>query len=291
MVAQNTHAKYLDEAHRVLNFLDRSIEPEVGDRGLAAMACTIKSIDKARHAVHAVLSSDDEDRYGEVVDPRGFEPHMANFRSNPQLLYAHDHLANIGHWEKMTITKHTLEGWAVFDDNDEEAMKIFRKYEGGHMFAFSVGFIAREFVMEEVGEGKDRRMRRRFISCEPLEGSACTVPANPAALSKAFGQGADERTPKTQTTNQLKTSELDYAALAKALREGGLDTMIQSVLSKQINKVLTDPVGPVDIRMREVIAAVLADDGSCGHYKDVVLPPSEQANDQLAQALKSIAGA
>lgn len=280
-------AKYLDETNRVLNFFDRSIEPEKGDKGYSALSCEIKNIDHERHAIEAVLSSDAVDRYGEVVDPKGFEPFLERFNENPQLLYCHDHQINLGHWEKMKITKHTFEGWAVFDDEDEFAMKIFRKYRNKNLRAFSVGFIAHEWEMEQ--DKKSKRMRRRFTLQEPIEGTACTVPANPFALSKSL-----------QKINRLFGIDVADKNADPYFMQNGMDTTfdpeaLKKALEQHITKVLTDPLGPVDGLIREVVAAVQAG-GSCGHDHNTDEPHDPDVGeaaidgDALARTLRDIAG-
>lgn len=235
---------YLDPTARVLNFFDRSVEPTAGDRGYAALSSTVKSIDTKRHAVHAVMASDKEDRYGEVIDVAGFADHLETFRSNPQLLYGHDHNINIGEWRNVQIKGRTLEGWAFFDDGDEFAMKIFGKYQRKFLRAFSVGFIALNHVMENVGSGKNKRHRRRFTEAELLECSACTVPANPEALSKAFGvqmdaaefdQGGDEPLSNRRLNKVLARS------LPKAL--GGSVEELQRMIEQSLEADPGTPLG------------------------------------------------
>ena len=284
----STAAKYIDEVHRILNFFDRSIEPTAGDRGFGALSCQIKDIDTKRHAIKAVLSSDDEDRFGEVIDPQGFEPFLPRFLENPQLLYCHDHKINLGEWERMEITKHTFEGWAVFDDGDEFAMKIYRKYERKFMRAFSVGFIAHQWRMEEVGVGKQKRLRRRFTLQEPTEGTACTVPANPVALSKALGVAdsmPDDFTPQPYSRMPGNTN---------------IDARIEAAVERAIDKRFsTDPGGLMTTLAQDVAELVVAHVGpGADPYGDIpdqdIVPDPEPEDEgeqhQLNAALRNVLG-
>lgn len=236
--------RYLDPSYRVLNFFDRSQAPEPGDRGFSALSMTIKSIDEKRKAVHAVMASDHEDRYGEVIEVAGFEPHLKTFMENPQLLYAHDNNINIGEWRNVQIKGRTLEGVAFFDDGDDFAMKIFNKYQRKFMRAFSVGFIGHQSVMETVGKGKKRRNRRRFVESELLECSAVTIPANPQALSKAFGVQVDENDFDQGDELPLSNRRLNKVlarSLPKAL--GGSVEELQRMIEESLEPDHCAPLG------------------------------------------------
>jgi len=233
--------KYIDEANKVLNPFERSIEPTRGDRGWGSFG-EVRKIDAGRRRVYAVLSSNAIDRYGEIVDPRGFEPWMDRFRSNPVFLKDHDHKTQIGHWEGMKLTDTTLEGWAVFA-NTPTAEEQWILYRDGHRKAFSVGFLTHKWEMREVEmpDGSTKRVRV-FVGQEPVEGSGVAVPANHEALARVAGLVASSLNPKSNTD----------------LPDGDLKQFIEATVDRAVAKSLdASPISHLSHFVQDVVEATL----------------------------------
>lgn len=130
----------------------------------------------------AIASTSVEDRHGEVVEVEGWD--TKNFKSNPIMLWAHDHSEiAIGKAKNIKVDKSgnspSLMFEPVFHDKTEKARAIKALYEGWTdedgvyyepvLNSFSVGFRP----LDTDGN--------RYTKQELLEISAVNVPANPEA--------------------------------------------------------------------------------------------------------------
>ena len=287
--------KYIDETSRLLDPRTRELEPVQGDFSCAELA--VRKIDTDQRTVEAIVSTGEVDRYQEIVEPSAFKKWLKHFAANPVMLAAHDHSAwstgeptVIGKWMDIRITDKGLVATGKFMADDELAERYWRRYRDGYMRAFSVGFIAHSWEMREfnLAEGVSKRLRV-FTEAELLEISAVAVPANRGALAvaaSALGKRAPGA-PGSDTAGGAAgdSSGVDYTKLAAALIEGGLGEAV----TKQINKDLTDPCGPVDSMLREAIAAVLAE-GSSGHDHGpgTPAPGSKRGTDELTHELRQL---
>ena len=131
-----------------------------------------------------MITTDDIDRMGEVVHPAGVD--LENYRKNPVILWAHNYnLPPIGSAKWVQRQEHGIVAkprWA----NHQFAQDIKELYAQGHMKAWSIGFIPKEW---EDGNGTKKAPSRIYTKTELLEFSAVPVPANPAALSLALAKG------------------------------------------------------------------------------------------------------
>lgn len=133
--------------------------------------------------LEAIVSTNDVDRSGEVVDIEGID--IKNYEKNPVVMWAHDYskppLAKtlsltkekIG---KKMVMKTVMEFATSISDL---AREVYNLYKGGFMNAFSIGFIPLEM------EGNT------YTKSELLEYSAVPIPANPNALLLAKAKGID----------------------------------------------------------------------------------------------------
>ena len=131
-----------------------------------------------------VASDESEDRLGDILRADGWQ--LESFKENPVFLYAHDPtFPPIGTVANVRVDGKQLLATVRFDDDDEFAAMVHRKYVQGFMRAVSVGFRAVEFE-ERIGtEGKKGIV---FKKQELVEISAVAVPAHPKALRKALGE-------------------------------------------------------------------------------------------------------
>ena len=193
----------------------------------------VKDADEANpNIVHATVSTDEVDRYDEVVLPDAFKEALPAFLRNPVVLPAHQHrLPNgdppvIGNvlTDSIHIGEHTVDMTVEFD-TDELGQKYAKKYRKrkdpdgrerkAMMRAFSIGFRGLE------GEYRSDEKTRTWTwtRIELLEVSAVAVPANRGALARAFGYYEHEpgAAPSDSTADVVERAieKLDAATAAQ----------------------------------------------------------------------------
>ena len=138
------------------------------------------------------LSTFDLDRFGERVDPHGWD--FKRYLQNPVVEWAHRYdIPAIGKMENLTIDDNGLHGIVFFNDKsfDPFAWSIEQRVKSGVIRAGSVGFRVIEI------EIPDRKTQEEgtfliFRKQELLEFSICNVPANPFALAKSMEEVIQE---------------------------------------------------------------------------------------------------
>jgi len=131
------------------------------------------------------LSTFDLDRFGERIDPHGWD--FRRFMENPVLEWAHRYdIPAIGKIENLTIDDNGLHGLVYFNDKsyDPFGWSIGQRVKAGVIRAGSVGFRVIEIEIPDRETAKDGTLLI-FRKQELLEFSICNVPANPFALAKA----------------------------------------------------------------------------------------------------------
>lgn len=141
----------------------------------------------AKGALSFVASTDSPDRYGDVIEQRGWE--LDSYRANPVVLFGHDH-------NSLPIGKGDIrmgpEGLIIdveFDMADPRAAEIAGKAQRGFLNAVSVGFtplkaLSRANLPIEHYAYSDEG-GSYFEQAELLEVSIVTIPANADATSIA----------------------------------------------------------------------------------------------------------
>ena len=162
-----------------------------------------KTVADGGDGLEFVLSDDTVDRYGDVVEPKGWD--LSWFVKNPIALFDHNSAFPIGTWADVRIeggrllARLNLAARGTSDRIDE----LIGLVEQGILRAVSVGFIP----LKSAPMDPDKPYNgTRFLEQELLETSLVSVPANPAALalaksmnvsdetlSLAFGETADAR--------------------------------------------------------------------------------------------------
>jgi len=130
------------------------------------------------------LSTFDLDRFGERIDPMGWD--FKKFMDNPVVEWAHHYdIPAIGKIENLAIDNEGLHGVVYFNDKsfDPFAWSIEQRIKVGSIRAGSVGFRVIEIEIPAAADSKDGT-RLIFRKQELLEFSICNVPANPWALAK-----------------------------------------------------------------------------------------------------------
>lgn len=163
--------------------------PSSGKRYFFAMDAEIRDLREAEvndksgeGVIEAVINTNDIDRYGTIVDPRGAD--VADFKANPIVLWCHGH-DWLGTWPIGTVISLTISDSEIvakikFDLENEAVAAIYRLYKQKKLRGFSIGFIPHSYVVEQI---EDRQIVR-FTEWELVELSACSVPANPKALAR-----------------------------------------------------------------------------------------------------------
>lgn len=148
------------------------------------LECEVRKIGDDKHEF--IASTGAVDRHGTVLDPNGW--YLDSFRKNPVMAYQHDtHSSDpdaiLGTWD-VRIEDGKLIVVANYDTENEKAMKIKRKVDGGILKAVSVGFIPHEYRwgQKSKGENPDVMYLERN---ELLEVSIVAVPSNPEALKRS----------------------------------------------------------------------------------------------------------
>ena len=130
------------------------------------------------------LSTFDIDRYGERVDPYGWD--FKRYLQNPVVEWAHKYdIPAIGKIDGLTINDNGLHGVVVFNSKDYDPFgwAIGERVKAGVIRAGSVGFRVLEIEIPSKEENKNGTSLI-FRKQELLEFSICNVPANPYALAK-----------------------------------------------------------------------------------------------------------
>jgi HK97 family phage prohead protease len=132
------------------------------------------------------LSTFDLDRFGERIDPAGWD--YRRYRDNPVVEWAHRYdIPAIGKIEGLNADDNGLHGLVVFNgkDYDPFGWAIGERVKAGVIRAGSVGFRVIEIEIPSKEDSRDGTTLI-FRKQELLEFSICNVPVNPFALTKSI---------------------------------------------------------------------------------------------------------
>jgi HK97 family phage prohead protease len=149
------------------------------------------------------LSTFDLDRFGERIDPAGWD--YKRYRDNPVVEWAHRYdIPAIGKIEGPSSDDGGLHGLVVFNDKDYDPFgwAIGERVKAGVIRAGSVGF---RIIEIEIPSKEDSRDGTTLIfrKQELLEFSICNVPANPWALAKPMALTKSIEAAKRETKQDL----------------------------------------------------------------------------------------
>ena len=147
---------------------------------------------KAADSMSFVLSDATRDRYGDIIEPDGWE--LAWFRRNPIALFNHNPNSPIGTWKNVRVEDGRLmaELQPAKRGTSARIDEIISLVQQNILPATSVGFRA---LSEPQPLDPDKPWEgSRYTRQELLETSVVSVPANPAALQVARSLGISERT-------------------------------------------------------------------------------------------------
>ncbi|MDR2434630.1 MAG: HK97 family phage prohead protease [Treponema sp.] len=147
---------------------------------------------KRQQGLPWTLSTFDLDRFGERIDPAGWD--CKRYRDNPVVEWAHRYdIPAIGKIEGLAADDNGLHGVVIFNDKDYDPFgwAIGQRVKAGVIRAGSVGFRVIEIEIPSKEDGRDGTTLI-FRRQELLEFSICNVPANPFALTKNIAEGKPE---------------------------------------------------------------------------------------------------
>jgi len=128
--------------------------------------------------IRFIASTEGIGRDGLVIAQDGWD--LDNFRANPTFLWSHDYTGNrppIGRVADVSIKDGNMVADVVFDQGDEFARQIERKYRDGFLNAVSVGWETKQIEPPRGAEGA-----ARVTKAELLDISAVNIPGDPGAL-------------------------------------------------------------------------------------------------------------
>jgi HK97 family phage prohead protease len=131
------------------------------------------------------FSTFDLDRFGERIDPQGWD--FSKFLNNPVIEWAHRYdIPAIVRAEGLSVDDKGLHGVIIFNSKDYDPFgwSIGERVKAGVIRAGSVGFRVMEIEIPSKEDSKDGTTLI-FRKQELLEFSICNVPANPFALAKS----------------------------------------------------------------------------------------------------------
>lgn len=197
-----------------------------GTLGMARLASAVPTqADDSELSIPFIITTREEDRDGDVVNPRGIQLH--NFKHNPVCSFGH--FQNPGHPLPVAkckspdgrITVFPEDNLArcvmYFDREDEFAVKVYKKYKSGYLNATSIAFcpIQAQRRDREAEKGLyDRAQHERspmtpagwlFESVDLTEIACVPVPANAGAIRDWMDQDKE-------LTNVQRKGLAPYAA-------------------------------------------------------------------------------
>jgi HK97 family phage prohead protease len=151
---------------------------------IASVPFALAADGEAGNGIAWTLSTFDLDRFGERIDPAGWD--YKRYRDNPVIEWAHRYdIPAIGKIESLAADDNGLHGVVIFNDKayDPFGWAIGQRVKAGVIRAGSVGFRVIEIELPDKETAKDGTTLI-FRKQELLEFSICNVPANPFALTK-----------------------------------------------------------------------------------------------------------
>lgn len=128
--------------------------------------------------IRFTASTENVGRDGLVINADGWQ--LDNFRANPAILWSHDYAGNrppIGRAANLEVKDGKLIADVIFDQGDEFARQIERKYRDGFLNAVSVGWDT-----QQIEPPKGANDAARVTRAELLDISAVNIPGDPNAL-------------------------------------------------------------------------------------------------------------
>ena len=99
------------------------------------------SIDTKARTLRAIISTNNIDRDGEIIEPSAFKDRIESFERNPILLWMHQAFEPpIGRVQELTFHSDRVEASVKFAEGQERAEDIFSLFKQSMLSTFSIGF-------------------------------------------------------------------------------------------------------------------------------------------------------
>lgn len=262
----------------------------------------VKSIDEEARKATFVISTDEKDRTGEVVEQSW---DLENYKKNPIVLFGHDASKPgyvLGKATEIVSDKDgdkniTL-GTVQFaeEGTSEDADTVWKLVKQGILRTVSVGFIPHTF--KKLADDDDTDV---LADNELLEFSIVPIPANPSAVALALGDGSIE---EKDAKYMLKTykSEAEYIEkslcdiMASSKTDGNSNSRKEEgIMSDEDIAKIAEAVGTavseaITPKLDEILAKV-SDEGEGEKPADepVDEKPADEGNEENDDMKKSVA--
>jgi hypothetical protein len=168
--------------------------------------------------IRFTASTEEVGRDGLIISADGWQ--LDNFRANPAVLWSHDYSGQrppIGR-ATVEVVKGKLMADITFDQGDEFARQVERKYREGFLNTVSVGWDT-----QQVEPPKGASDAARVTKAELLDISAVNIPGDPGALmerqKRAMADAArelitlvDDAAPESATWNEVSSAMVSLFA-------------------------------------------------------------------------------
>jgi hypothetical protein len=218
------------------------------------MPAVTKALEPESGRIHAVVSTEQKDRDGDIIRAGGWN--LSHFNAHPVLMSSHNYekLTNqIGEWEEMKVRGRRLEGVARYyvGEGNAEADWGYKLAQKGRA-AFSVGFIpdmAQAKVIEDAGYSQSFE----FNGQELLEVSHVTVPANAEALQYVKQSGLLHPAITDMVDDAIELCSVDL----EAITEPAADEVGPSL--EELITLITSGFSDFKQEVREMLADLLVE--------------------------------
>ncbi|MBL8659392.1 MAG: HK97 family phage prohead protease [Rhodospirillales bacterium] len=213
-------------------------------------AFAVEIAPQAGREIAFTLSTGDEDRSGDIVDPRGWR--LDAYRRNPVVLWAHDtRQLPIGRAVDIALEDGRLRAVAEFAtaDLNPQGERVYRMLREGYLSAVSVGFIPLEW---DWADGEARAGGIDFKAMDLTEFSVVPVPANPNSLIETRGVPADEDAIAGWARDVLGVTAGDMIVPARRLER--LEKAHAELVARKAAEMVAPPPPPRLPRITEAYA-------------------------------------
>ena len=163
-----------------------------------------------------------------------------------KVFYNHDSKAlPIGKWENLRVEDKKLKGDAIFDSNDEFAMKIFNKIKDGFLESISVGVEFEKYDVKQRDKQNDLIIVKRW---GVFEASVVNIPAIPnAKVGLEFENKIETKEHKAMDLEKFKkehpdlyTEVFNLGVKQESSRVEAIDKILKPELAKYFTELKYD---------------------------------------------------
>jgi HK97 family phage prohead protease len=203
--------------------------------------------------VRCVLSTPRLDRHGDIVEVAGIE--LTEYRRNPVVLWGHDHDEPIARCVEIGIVGQELQATVQFPPlgTSDDADEAYRLIRAGVVSAVSIGFLPKEWSYLD---DKAPWNGVRYRSCELIEFSFVSVPANPDAIV-------------------IERSALKRRGAGDAILDSVMRTVSVAKAGRVISRANEEKLRAAHAAIGEVLAQLTAAEGKTLYVKRPVLNGAE----------------